>query len=63
MSTEPEPEETCNDDVIECPYCHYMHRDVCDFLDDESKIQCHQCERDFLYRRTVAVYYTGYPIQ
>jgi hypothetical protein len=59
------PEETFNSDVLECPYCHYKHRDAYEFGQPGEgcgEIECDHCGEEFHWSRTLTIHYTGRPL-
>lgn len=57
-----EPAETYNHDVLECPYCHYKHKDMWETSGNCGIVTCEGCDTDFKWARDTIVSYTGNPI-
>ena len=43
---------------IVCPYCGYEHGDSWEVSDDEGKMDCHSCEKEFKYQRDITIDYS-----
>lgn len=49
-------------DLVECPWCHHLHRDSWEFFSDGSEdkeMQCHRCDQPLLVTRHVSVSYSS----
>lgn len=59
------PDDTYNQDVMECPYCHHKDRDACELGDGGEgcgETECGHCGRDFRWVRSISVSYTALPM-
>ena len=54
-------DETFNEDVLECPYCGYLHNDMWEIAghDEDGEIDCHNCDKEIMWLKYVSVSYTG----
>jgi len=58
-------DETWNNDVLECPYCHHKCRDAYELGDGGEgcgETECGSCEREFRWSRSITVHYRGIPV-
>ena len=48
-------------DEITCPYCGYAHMDSFEYNQDsteeDNKMICHNCKKEFIWQRVVTVEY------
>ena len=55
-------DETYNSEGVECPFCGYIDKDSWELGDGGEgcgEIECPDCEKTFLWERTISVNYTG----
>ena len=48
-----------HEDEIRCPYCGYIHNNSYE-REDNSEMDCKNCEKEFEYERIVTVQYSSY---
>lgn len=56
-------DETYNSEVLECPYCNFIHKDAWELSGEDGEIYCEKCDKTFLWARHINISYTGKKIK
>jgi transcription elongation factor Elf1 len=53
-----EIEEQLYKERITCPFCKHVHRDSWEHQQDDGTMECHECDKEFVYSRHTSITYT-----